>query len=344
MEFGVFDHVDRSGSPLRQFYEERLQLTEAYDRLGFYGYHVAEHHFTPLGLAASPGVYLSSVAQRTRRLRFGPLVYTLPLYHPLRLAEEICMLDQISGGRFQVGLGRGISPIESSYYGETSDFQVSREVFGETLSIVLGALTQKRLSFQGKHRRADNVPIELEPLQKPHPPLWMGVHSLENAEFAAKHAMNFVGVLQPAEMRSRIERYREAAAALRGDAALLAKMGLSFFIVVGETDDAARAIAARAYKAWHASFHYLYHLHGRSPMLGERPAEFEIVQSEGRGIAGSPKTVADFLAAKIAESGINYLVGQLMFGDMTHAEAMRSVELFGTEIMPKLRASALAPA
>ena len=79
MEFGVFDHVDRSGTPLAQFYEERLKLVETYERLGFHGYHIAEHHFTPLGIAASPCFYLSAIAQRTSRIRFGPMVYTLPM-------------------------------------------------------------------------------------------------------------------------------------------------------------------------------------------------------------------------------------------------------------------------
>ena len=107
LAFGVFDHLDASGAPLRDFYEDRLKLVELYDRLGFYCYHVAEHHSTPLGMAPSPSVFLSAVAQRTKRLNFGPLVYTLPLYHPIRLIEEICMLDQMSGGRFQFGTGQG---------------------------------------------------------------------------------------------------------------------------------------------------------------------------------------------------------------------------------------------
>src|SRR5687767_6138477 len=98
MKFGVFDHMDNSGVPLRQQYEERLQLVEAYDRLGFHAYHLAEHHGTPLGLAPSPGVFMAAVSQRSSRLRFGPLVYSLPLYHPIRLIEEICMLDHLSGG------------------------------------------------------------------------------------------------------------------------------------------------------------------------------------------------------------------------------------------------------
>ena len=120
MQFGVFDHMDRGPVSLDRFYADRLRLVEAYDRAGFYGYHVAEHHATPLGVAPSPGVWLAAVAERTKRLRFGPLVYLLPLYHPLKLLEEICMLDQMSGGRFLLGVGRGISPIELRYLRDRS--------------------------------------------------------------------------------------------------------------------------------------------------------------------------------------------------------------------------------
>src|SRR5258706_1287213 len=85
MQFGIFDHLDRTDGPLADFYAERLSLIELYDRGGFYAYHVAEHHATPLGMAASPSIFLAAVAQRTPRLRFGPMVYGLPLYHPLRI-------------------------------------------------------------------------------------------------------------------------------------------------------------------------------------------------------------------------------------------------------------------
>ena len=88
MKFGVFDHLDASGAPLAEFYENRLRLAEAYDRIGIHALHIAEHHATPLGMSPSPSVFLSAVAQRTKRLRMGPLVYTLALYHPLRLAER----------------------------------------------------------------------------------------------------------------------------------------------------------------------------------------------------------------------------------------------------------------
>jgi alkanesulfonate monooxygenase SsuD/methylene tetrahydromethanopterin reductase-like flavin-dependent oxidoreductase (luciferase family) len=112
MEFGVFDHLDRYDGALADYYEDRLKIAEAYDRAGFHAYHLAEHHSTPLGMAPSPSVFLAAVAERTRRLRFGPLVWPMPLHHPLRLIEEICMLDQLSGGRLDIGFGRGAAPIE----------------------------------------------------------------------------------------------------------------------------------------------------------------------------------------------------------------------------------------
>src|SRR5579871_2632610 len=103
LEFGIFDHMERRRDvPLDRQYEERLDLLSAADRGGFYAYHLAEHHQSPLCMAPSQSVFLAAAAERTQRLRLGALVYLLPFYHPVRLIEEICMLDNISGGRLQV--------------------------------------------------------------------------------------------------------------------------------------------------------------------------------------------------------------------------------------------------
>src|SRR6516162_381572 len=148
MRFGIFDHLDDSGLPLDQHFEARLKPIEAYDRAGFYGYHLAEHHNTPLGYAPSPGAFLAAVAQRTRQLRFGPMVYLLPLYHPLRLIDEICMLDQMSNGRFLYGVGRGISPVEVGFYG--IDFATGAEQFRECFEVTRIGLTEDEVTFHGK--------------------------------------------------------------------------------------------------------------------------------------------------------------------------------------------------
>ena len=142
MKFGVFDHMDDAGVPFGQLYADRLALVEAYDRAGMHAYHLAEHHSTPLGCAASPGLFLAAVAQRTTKLRFGPLVYLLPFYHPLRLIEEICMLDQMSNGRFQLGVGRGVSPFETQAYG--LDFAQTQEIYHEAFQLILRASHRTR--------------------------------------------------------------------------------------------------------------------------------------------------------------------------------------------------------
>src|SRR5438477_7311003 len=159
--FGVFDWIDRGRAPLRQLYEERLQLLEVADAAGFFCYHLAEHRATPLGMAPSPALFLTAATQRTRRIRLGPLVYLLPLYDPLRLIEEVAMLDQLSGGRLELGVGRGVSPYELRNFGV--DPENSRAMFDEALSVLLAGLTQPRLNFKGSHYSYKNVPIELHP-------------------------------------------------------------------------------------------------------------------------------------------------------------------------------------
>jgi alkanesulfonate monooxygenase SsuD/methylene tetrahydromethanopterin reductase-like flavin-dependent oxidoreductase (luciferase family) len=336
MEFGIFDHCDANGLPLQEFYDNRLKIVEAYDRAGFYGYHVAEHHATPLGLAASPGVYLAAVAQRTKTLRFGPLVYTLPLYHPLRLAEEICMLDQMSRGRMQVGIGRGISPLETKAFGIDPAERVARTE--EIRQVMLQAFTQKIVNFEGKYYSHKDVPMELEPFQKPHPPIWVGAATTDSAARAAKNGHNFVSLSTAAETRALIDSYRSAWTQTNGDKPL-PKLGLGRFIVVAETDAAAMAIARRAYKRWHDSFHILWRKHGMVPTAGERAREFDEIMDGGRGIAGTPATCIAMLTAQLAEAGVNYSVGQFVFGDMTLDEAMGSIDLFVREVMPAVRQS-----
>src|SRR5947207_5666783 len=244
LEFGIFDHVDLHDQPLGAFYEDRLKLIEAYDHAGIYGYHCAEHHSTPLGMSPSPSVFLSAVAQRTTRLNFGPLVYTLALYHPLRLAEEICMLDQLSRGRFLLGVGKGISPIEVGYYGV--DFKNADKMFAESFTIIMQALTTKRVDFEGEFFRYKNVPMELEPFRKPHPPLWYGVVNPDSAERAAKAGMNFISNSTAAMVKAKVARYTSTHQPAAGTET--PKFGMNRYMVLAESEEKALEIGRRAYR------------------------------------------------------------------------------------------------
>ena len=156
MKFGVFDHIDEGGLPLGEQFEERLALIERYEHAGFHAYHLAEHHATPLGHAPSPSVFLAAATQRTTTLRLGPLVYCLPLYHPLRLIDEVCMLDHLSDGRLQLGVGAGVSPVEVGFF--DVDWESRRERFDENFEILLKGLASDELTHHGERYNFDGVP------------------------------------------------------------------------------------------------------------------------------------------------------------------------------------------
>jgi alkanesulfonate monooxygenase SsuD/methylene tetrahydromethanopterin reductase-like flavin-dependent oxidoreductase (luciferase family) len=336
MEFGIFDHLDRAGTALPDYYEDRLKIVEAYDRAGFYAYHIAEHHATPLGMAPSPNVFLAAVSQRTRRLRFGPLVFVLPLYNPLRLIAEICMLDQMSGGRLELSFGRGASPIELAYFG--ADPAAAQDIYNEAVEVILRGLTHKSLDFHGKHFDFDNVPMELAPLQKPHPPIWYGAHAPDSAARAARRSLNVVTLDPTPEARLAMDSYHKTWREMHGVGAALPKLGLGRFIVVAETDAEALRLARRAYVVWHHSFTHLFRLHGRA-QSHPRPPDFDALMERGQGVAGSPATVKEYLDAQLAETGCNYVVGQFAFGDMSVGECLGSIGLFAKDVMPALRAA-----
>jgi alkanesulfonate monooxygenase SsuD/methylene tetrahydromethanopterin reductase-like flavin-dependent oxidoreductase (luciferase family) len=333
MKFGVFDHMDDAGVPLGQLYADRLAFAEVCDRAGIFGYHLAEHHATPLGCAASPGLFLAQVAQRTSKLRFGPLVYLLPFYHPLRLIEEICMLDQMSNGRFQLGVGRGVSPFETRHYG--LDFAKTGEMYHEAFQLLLKGLAADELTFEGKYYNYANVPMILKPVQRPHPPLWYGTGIPENADWPAANDVNIVIIALRPGVRAITDRYRAVRQKLGKSPDTLPLMGIARHVVVADTDEEALAIARRAYPRWRKNFHWLFERNGAvSRIAGLYPDTFDGLIALNNGIAGSPRTVRDFVAAEIEASGANYLLSWFAFGDMTLKEQTRSVELFASEVMP----------
>ena len=336
MKIGVFDHMDRGNTPLDRFFEDRLRLVEAYDRNGFYGYHVAEHHATPLGVAPSPGVWMAAIAQRTKTLRFGPLVYLLPLYHPIKLLEEICMLDHMSGGRLMLGVGRGISPIELRYYG--LDPAKTPEIFAETLEVLLRGMASETLNFEGKHFQYRDVPMEMAPLQRPHPPLWYGLGRVEAVPWAVERKVNIVGNLAGPPMLAITDAYRVAWREAGHDPADLPLMGTGRHVVVAETDKEALEIARTGYGKWRESFLKLWLKHNIMPVMhAVFPETFEEAEAQGRAVAGTPEKVRAFLQRSIDDCGLNYMLARFAFGDMERDACLQSIDLFTKHVMPHLR-------
>lgn len=339
MRFGVFDHIDESGLAVGRQFEERLALIESYERAGFHAYHLAEHHNTPLGHAPSPSVFLAAATQRTTTLRLGPLVYCLPLYHPLRLIDEVCMLEQLSGGRLQLGVGAGVSPVEVGFF--DVDWDSRRERFEEAFEILLAGLSSEELTHHGTYHDFDAVPMNMAPVQRPHPPLWFGISRPERAAWAAEHEVNVVALLPALMVKPITDAYRQEWEALGRAAGDLPFMGVSRLVVVAESEDQAMATARRAYRPWFTNLNHLWRKYGvPSPLDGVLPEDFVDWHNAGAGFAGTPAQARDYIAAQAQDAGINYFCADLAFGDINFEEASRTVALFEREIIPAFDAVA----
>ena len=376
LQFGVFDHIEPvPDMPLDQIYRDRLVQIERLDSAGFFAYHLAEHH-TPAvhSLAPSQNVFLAAVSQRTTRLRFGPCVYVLPLHHPVRLIEEISMLDNLSGGRMEIGVGRG-GVIEAYFWGQESDIEVNQARYLETLDVILNGLSHDELNHKGEFYNFEELPMRLRPKQAPYPPMWY-MRNVETSAITGMHSI-IVGNLDGFE--ANVKRYKELWEEHQGPGTLTAqgeepKIGLVNHLVVAETDEEAIEIAAPAWE------HYKWNLgtprrlevekRGLTQFQGERarmrPAnqpdrearkdlfsELESAEvqrrrgnpgglehSAGRGAGAGFGVIAgcpDTIKEYMEEyvaTGANYFVASFQWGSLTHEQSMRSLELFATEIMP----------
>lgn len=337
MDLGIFDHLDRrEGVPLAEFYESRLRLLEKYDRAGFAAYHLAEHHVTPLGLAPVPGIFLAAATQRTRNIRLGPCVYCIPLYDPLRLIEEICMLDQLSRGRFDFGVGRGIVPYEMAYF--NLHHLETEEIYREALEVILQGLTSEVLDHRGPRYTYRRVPMILRPFQQPHPPLWYGLGHLAGAEWAAANNVNVITNHVAEGAVPLFERYREVWQRKQGRAPM-PKLGIGRHVVVAPTDAEAEALARPNYAVWYANLTKLWRDFGSIPIRFAR--DFDEARQRGIAIAGTPARVREEIEGQVTASGCTYFVVRLMFGNMAEAEAAATIDLFTAEVMPHL--TKLAP-
>jgi alkanesulfonate monooxygenase SsuD/methylene tetrahydromethanopterin reductase-like flavin-dependent oxidoreductase (luciferase family) len=335
MQFGIFDQNDRGPYEPGEQYENRLKLIEFYDAAGFRTYHMSEHHSTPLSLAPSPGVFLAAAAQRTKRLRLGPLVYVLPAHHPLRLTEEICMLDHLSQGRLDVGIGRGASGHELQYFG--IDPEQAPAMYVEAYNVIKQALTQPEVNFKGRYYNFENVPIEIKPAQLPHPPFWYAVPVPEGAAWPAQNKINIVCAGPVAKVREITDRYRAEWAAAGNSPDDIPLLGINRFVITADTDAQALELGRRAWPLFYANFMKLWKKHGTQPRYARIPEDFDSVVRNGGALAGSPGTIREYVSNMASEAGASYFIAQFSFGDLSHQEVLHSAGIFARELLASPR-------
>ena len=340
LHIGIFDWIEASETRTpAEIYAHKLELAEAADKAGFDAYLLAEHQGTPLSINASPSVLLSSMIQRTKRLRLGALTFCLPWYNAYRFYNEVCMLDQLSGGRLELGVGRGVSPIESLIFG-MQNIEQSRERYRETLEVFFAACRDRVLNYQGKHYQYRDVELYNKPAQEPYPPLWFPSSNRDSIEFTASHGYHTALLMRPVDCKPLFDLYRETWERHRNDPGrhnahvARPRLAKTQHMVIAETEEEARRLGVEAYATWASHIHHLTRKHGRPDVHKTDPFDPDSAQPL---IVGTPRTALEKIQAMLDLTTANTLLCIFSFGDLAPEHAMRSLELFTREVMPKLK-------
>jgi alkanesulfonate monooxygenase SsuD/methylene tetrahydromethanopterin reductase-like flavin-dependent oxidoreductase (luciferase family) len=329
-------------------YEEHMEEWLAAERLGFDCIFLSEHHFTAYNLLPSPNVMLGALAARTERIRIGVMVNVVPFHEPLRLAEEAAMLDLLSHGRLEIGVGRGIDFQEVTKLG--MDFDELRPRFQEGLELMLKAWTQVDLEHKGAFYSLGSAAVYPRPLQQPHPPVWAAAESPATIEWVASQGFGMATIFLPTSVvGEKLEHYLGLAEHRAG------RIGRETFMLfrnvyVAPSDEEAVADCDPALSHMLFLFadaalppdpallpdSYAFHreIFARSM---EAPETFEDIQEAGIVICGSPSTVREQLLAQVEELGLRQICLLFAFGNLPHEKVMRSMQLFATEVLPALR-------
>ena len=332
LEFGIFDSIDLGRSTPSEVLDGRLQIAAYAEECGFDRYHVTEHHGTTLSVSPSPSLFLAALSQRTTRMRIGTLVYVIPMYEPLRLAEEVAVLDRLTGGRFDFGAGKGVSPFELEYFGVSA--ADSAGIFRDHL----GAILEAHETGVFTHPRVERPPTRLSvtPVQQPHPQIWLASATPDTVDWAAANGYNLVSRWEAGQLPSVAERYWTAWHAAGGSGPE-PRVGCAAHCYVGESDAAAEDRYLQAGQVLWERLTSLWHEHG---VTG---ADFlydpKDMLEKSNAVIGSPDTVRDRLAAMLEETDINYFELTPTFGDLTVEEAQQNLRGI-SGIMPDLRAIA----
>lgn len=357
MKFAHFSHV--WGKPRmtpHQRYEQLWRELQLCDELGYdYGFCV-EHHFRPdESWMSSPSLFVVGAGARTRRLRVGAMGYVVPLYHPLRLAEEIALVDQMVGGRMELGLVPGINPDYFVPFGLNYKLRKSPTLeFVDYLRAAYGE--QQPFSFHGEIHHTDNAVLAVQPSQKPHPPLWMMSRDPRTLEFCAEKGIN-PGYFLVYPRADAAPRYRKFLADWKA-AGWPHRPNIAYCTIVhvDDTDEKALAVgldrASRAYEGFlpppqpGETFETRVKEHAKKFIGRDEPGASEIMANlfdpdylmkHELVFIGSPETVTRKIRAA-AEAGLfNVFLGEFNFSDLPEDDLLRSIRLFGEKVIPALR-------
>ena len=341
MEFGTFLLMQSpSARSSQEIFSRGLDVAQQAEALGFRNIWLAEHHFSTYGYLSRPVQLATFIAAKTTRLRVGTAVIVVPLHHPLVIAEEIATLDLLAGGRVDIGLGRGYQHYEFERLG--LELETSRARWEESVDVILKALEGKPFSYAGKLFTIPETTIFPQPVQRPHPPIWITAQSPESIEAAVRRGFNVltggfgIPIERTAEFRKLFDRLVDE---VKPPHPLLVGVQRAVYVTDREAD--ARAAAEQARWNMRVTLSLRNHVErvegGRAIAvpLDKEPTTDDLL--DRFLVIGTPETCIRQIRRIRDLVGITHFNCSFWFGDLEHARVLRSMELFAREVMPALR-------
>lgn len=351
MKFGVFYVVESPDGDFKRAYDEVLDQIEYAEYLGFDTVWLAEHHGSSYGSLPSPQVMAAAVAQRTKYMRIGIAVSILPFDNPVRIAEDYAMVDVLSNGRLDFGVGRGYQPREFGMLGLEQVQAESRGLFEESLDIILGLWTEDRFTYRGKHFQIEDAELHPRPLQKPHPPIYVAAISPETFELVAERGINLMMTPTLMDLPTMKQFTLDAKRRLieRGRDPRTIDFPLNWQIHVARTPEEAKQRTQDAF-GW-----YFEKVMSLVPQGSDIPATYEAygemaqayadaggfpierLQEMGVLVLGSPEEAAARIEEVYEDIGQHHVSCWFRVGGLEDHKVRDSMKLFAEEVMPQFR-------
>jgi luciferase family oxidoreductase group 1 len=338
IKFGTFLLMQSpSARSSQEIYSRAIDIAQAAETLGFRNVWLAEHHFSTYGYLSRPAQLATFIAAKTTRLRVGTAVIVVPLHHPLVIAEEIATLDQLAGGRVDIGLGRGYQHYEFERLGLELDSARAR--WEESVDVILKAFRGEPFSYEGKLFTIPETSVFPQPLQQPHPPIWVTAQSPESIEATVRRGFNVLtgGFGVPLERMGEFRRLFDRLVAEAKPARPL-EVGVQRAVYVTDSDADARAAAEEARWNMRVTLSLRNHyekVEGGRAVPVPAPKEPTIDDLLDRYLViGTPDTCIRQIKRIQEVVGITHFNCSFWFGDLEHPRILRSMELFAREVMP----------
>ena len=330
-------YVPELDGTVSEFYQKMYGQMEEMDRLGYDHIWVTEHHFAHYGGdLPHPPTFLSAIARTTKQIRLGVATSVLPLHNPIDLAESYAMVDVISNGRLDLGVGKGSVPPEYEKFGVDQSESTAR--MREGVEIMLQAWSDKPVNIKGQFHSYENVSVYPKPVQRPHPRIWSACSRTEDSfRWAGENGFNLMTLpylyRDPEALPAMVKIYRDNLAKSRHAAAKTDSLGKFHIYVSSSLEKAIEEAAPYLEKYIDVQRADDKQQVGGLMVLRDARTQF----AEGFVLAGDPQRVADLIRKWADPNGLTTISGTFHFGGMPQEMALKSIRLFAEKVIPQFR-------